>query len=89
MTFQMGNHDDAGYLSDWTFTLMPDQVFRVHYHLQGTVGDAVISVAGDELRWKVLNARPDGEDVIWTAVAPKTATLIKQSPDKVRHPPHC
>jgi hypothetical protein len=89
MTFQMGNHDDAGDLSDWTFTPMPDQAFYVHYHLYGTVGEASIRVAGNELRWNLLDRKPDGEDVLWTSVAPQIATLIKQSPDKVRHAPHC
>jgi hypothetical protein len=89
MTFQIGNHDDAGDLSEWSFTPLSDHTFRVHYHLQGTIGDAMIQVAGNELRWKDLGSQRAGEDVLWTSVAPQIATLIKQSPDKVRSPPHC
>ena len=88
-TVQMGNHVDDGDLSDWTFTPMPHQAFHVHYHLQGTVGNAVLQSVGNELRWKDLGNQRDGKDVDWIFRAPKSATLIKQLPDKVRSPPHC
>jgi len=84
----MGNHVDDGYLTDWTFMRTSNQTFHVHFHLSGTVGEATIRLAENELHWSVLAEQSDtnGEPVTWLFSPPKTATLVRQQTDPVRCP---
>ena len=90
-TIQMGGHVDAGDLSDWTFTRTSDQTFHVHFHLQGTIGEAVIRSAGNELHWRELTEQPyaEIEPAAWSVSPPKSATLVRQRPGRVGHPAVC
>ena len=58
---ELGNHVDAGDLTDWSFNPTSDHATRVHFHRSGTVGEAVIRLAGNEMRWRVLNQRGNEE----------------------------
>lgn len=96
LSAQLKNHVGDGSLDDWTFTPVANGAFHVHYHVDGTVGEAVIRRVGNELRWTKLNEysvseHQDGEEltIIWRFSLPRTATLIRQPPDRVRHPPSC
>jgi len=87
-TSQMGNHADEGELTDWAFTSTSDRTFHVHFHLSGTVGEADISLAGNELHWEMLTEQPDGtDDPLGPPFSPpKSATLVRQPADPVRCP---
>lgn len=80
-TMQMNNHVDDGDLNDWNFTPTADGAFRVHFHLSGTVGEAVVRVDGGKMRWKVLTqqAQDEGRPLDWRFFPPETATLVRQA----------
>ena len=83
-TAQIGNHVDDGDLKDWKFTPTAGSAFRVHFHLTGTVGEAVVRVNGDKMHWKVLTERATVEDTPPSGpfFPPHTATLVRQEGDK-------
>ena len=84
VTAQMNNHVDDGYLSDWTFTPTAHRAFRVHFHLTGTVGEAVVRVNGDKMHWKLLTEQThvEGDPLDWAFSPPETATLVRQGSEK-------
>ena len=88
---QLNNHVDDGLLDDWSFERLRGQTYRVHFHLQGTIGDAIIHIVGDKMDWKLLHKQPNAEDEPndWSVSPPVSARLVRLPPNKVRHPPSC
>lgn len=80
-TTQMGNHVDDGDLNDWTFTPTSNRAFRVHFHMYGTVGDAVLRVYGNKLSWTTLakQKHDEGHSLTWSFSPPDAAILIRQT----------
>jgi len=88
---QLNNHVDDGPLDDWSFDAEGAQTYRVHFHLQGTTGEATIHVVGDAMTWKLLDKQPHAEDEpnLWSVQPPQSATLVRLPPEQVRHPAKC
>jgi hypothetical protein len=78
-TVQMGNHVDDGDLNDWTFKRTSKRTYHVRFHLSGSVGEAVIRLAGHRMHWSVVAKRLEQrEPTMWAFLPPETATLVKQ-----------
>jgi hypothetical protein len=83
------NHVDEGSVADWTFkeSGSPNS-YQVHFHFDGTSGNAEIHIEGSKLYWRVTKedkaSQTDPFSFIFST--PKQAILIKQ-PSKKEWPP--
>ena len=79
-TAQIGNHVDDGWIDDWKFEKVRSGTYRVHFHLEGTVGVALIHVVGNKMAWKLITQRPSGESgpFSWSFSPPDSAILVRE-----------
>lgn len=79
-TAQLGNHVDDGDLNDWNIIPMGNDDYRIHFHLTGTVGEALVHVDGDKLYWRKVSERQhdEGQPSAWTMSPPGSIIMLRQ-----------
>lgn len=91
ITAQMGNHVDDGDLEDWTFISADKKSFRISFRVTGNTGQAVATIKGDKLVWRLLNKQPkdEGEALTWSFSPPDFSILTRQKHDRVGQTTSC
>ena len=81
LTTDFTNHVDEGNLVGWTVSRGRTRgEYRVHFHVQGTAGTALVRVHGQSLDWTVLNEKSvdNGEGAFRTS-PPRHVTLARDA----------